>query len=72
MIRRTIELQDFFAILPAFKSVYREIEYGYDGLIADRVDRPYNSRIESQMAPADLATYLRSHRILDAEDLCAS
>lgn len=71
-IRRTVELQDFFAILPAFKSVYREIEYGYAGLIADRVERPYNSRLESPMAHADLGEYLRKHGILDAEGPCVS
>lgn len=70
-IRRTIELQDFFAILPAFKSVYGEIEYRYEGLVAEQVDRPYNSRLEPAMSPEALADYLRTHGILDAEDPCA-
>lgn len=67
-MRRTMELRDFFAILPAFKSVYRSIEYGYDGLVADQVSKPYNSRLEPVMSRADLTEYLCINNILVVED----
>lgn len=69
-IRRTVELRDYFAVLPAFKSVYQSIEYQYPGVLAEQVDRPYNSRIEPPMSPGDLRAYLREHRILEGEDTC--
>lgn len=71
-IRRTVELQDFFAILPAFKSVYQCIEYKYEGILQQTVDRPYNSRLETPMSPDAIRDYLSSHRILEREDRCAS
>ncbi|HYD74993.1 polysaccharide biosynthesis protein [Ramlibacter sp.] len=67
-IRRTVELENFFAVLPAFKSVYRSIDYGYEGLVADRVSQPYNSRLQAAMSPTELAAYLRANDILKAED----
>lgn len=66
-MRRTLELNDFFAILPAFKSVYRAIDYSYENLIADRVDKPYNSRLETVMSRSELAAYLRANNILTSE-----
>jgi len=70
-IRRTLELQDFFAILPAFKSVYQRIDYQYEGVLAKTVDRPYNSRLEAQMSREEIRVYLESNRILEGDDLCA-
>ena len=67
-MRRTLELQDFFAILPAFKSVYRSIEYQYEGVIAESVDRPYNSRLEQVMSIGELADYLRANNTLMGEN----
>lgn len=67
-VRRTVELPDFFAILPAFKSVYRSIEYDYEGIIANRVDRPYASRLEKTMNCTELQAYLRGNKLLDVED----
>ncbi len=67
-MRRTLELKDFFAILPAFKSVYRSIDYTYDGLVANHVTKPYNSRLEEAMTGAELTTYLRVNNILKGED----
>ena len=64
-IRRTLELQDFFAILPAFKSMYRCIDYKYDGILHQTVNRPYNSRLEPSMSLDDIRAYLSSHHILE-------
>jgi FlaA1/EpsC-like NDP-sugar epimerase len=69
-IRRTLELRDYFAILPAFKSVYRAIDYEYDSVVADRIDRPYNSRLERPMPLDALKDYLESNRILEEGDRC--
>jgi FlaA1/EpsC-like NDP-sugar epimerase len=69
-IRRTVELRDYFAILPAFKSVYRSIDYHYEGTVAEKINRPYNSRVEAAMPLEALKDYLKRNRILDEPDQC--
>ncbi len=69
-IRRTLELRDFFAILPAFKSVYHCIDYQYEGVLAQTVDRDYNSRSEKQMSHDEIRAYLLDNQILEGEDAC--
>ena len=64
-IRRTVELQRFFSVLPAFKGIYQNIAYDYSGKVGDRPDRPYNSATEPALSRADLAQYLRTHRLLE-------
>lgn len=68
--RRTVELRDYFAILPAFKSVYQAIEYNYDSVVAEKIDRPYNSRLEHPMSLDVLKDYLNRNRILEQEHPC--
>ena len=63
-IRRTIEMQDFFVVLPAFKNLYEQIEYAYPGVLRSHVSAPYNS---SRVAPLErdaLEAYLRANHLL--------
>lgn len=71
-IRRTIELRDYFAVLPAFKSVYQQIDYHYDDVVSDRIETPYNSRLETSMTRDEIRAYLVEHGILDGDGGCAS
>jgi FlaA1/EpsC-like NDP-sugar epimerase len=64
--RRTLELERYFAVLPAFKAVYEDIHYHYPDVIADKVDNPYNSSIETAMTREELREYLLAHHLLDA------
>ena len=41
--RRTIELPHYFAVLPAFKGVYRNIDYTYPDVVSTTVTNPYHS-----------------------------
>jgi FlaA1/EpsC-like NDP-sugar epimerase len=56
-VRRTIELERFFVVLPAFKGIYQNIDYDY-GRIGGEVSRPYNSAVEAPMSREALRTYL--------------
>jgi FlaA1/EpsC-like NDP-sugar epimerase len=69
-IRRAVELRDYFAILPAFKSVYQSIDYQYKGMVTEKISRPYNSRLEAAMPLAMLKDYLNANRILEEPDQC--
>lgn len=56
--RRAKELERYFVITPAFKSVYQEIQYEYPGECESRVTSPYNSTIGSPMTKPELRKFL--------------
>ena len=41
---KTIELEHYYAVTPAFRAVYHDIDYTYGGLVSPAVSMPYNSR----------------------------
>jgi FlaA1/EpsC-like NDP-sugar epimerase len=47
---RSMELEDMFVALPAFRSIYRHIEHIYPGLVRERVERSYISKSEPAMS----------------------
>jgi FlaA1/EpsC-like NDP-sugar epimerase len=66
--RRTLELERYFVVLPAFKAVYEDIVYTYPDVLADRVDNPYNSSIERAMTRAELRDYLLENQLLKEQN----
>ena len=69
--RRAVELPDYFSILPAFRGLYKDIDYSYADIISDHVDNPYISANEPSLSKPELAEFLRKHQLLDAEDIPA-
>ena len=63
--RRTVELPDYFVVLPAFKSVYQDITYGYPAMGPLGIARPYNSVQEPALDRAALRRYLLDHHLLE-------
>lgn len=63
--RRTIELSDYFVVTPAFKSVYREIEYTYPATFNQSIERPYNSAAVEPLSREQLREYLIRHELLE-------
>lgn len=66
-IRRTLELDRYFVVLPAFRSVYQEIDYRFE-TVQGEVDRAYNSALEPPLTREALRAYLREHNLLTGED----
>jgi hypothetical protein len=62
--RRTIELEEMFAVLPAFRSVYEDIAYDYPDLINAIVTAPYVSTENNAMSVAELRRFCEHHSIL--------
>ena len=62
--RRTVELPDYFVVLPAFKSVYEDIDYCYPEMGQVGVDRPYNSSVEPALGREALRQYLKKNGLL--------
>ena len=63
-VRRTMELEDFFVVLPAFRNIYESIEYRYPGIKQKNVDKPYNSAVSSPMDKDALHQYMATHNLL--------
>jgi len=62
--RRTIELEEMFAVLPAFRSVYEEISYEYDDIVSQNVEDAYISSPDSSMSREELDEYCRRNGLL--------
>ena len=64
-VRRTLELSSFYAVLPAFKGIYHEINYDYDEVLNESASKAYNSSIEAPMSKVALKNYLTDNNLLD-------
>ncbi len=63
--RRTLELQRYFAILPAFRALYRSIEYEYDDILARSIERPYNSDNEPPISREAIRQIFAANHLLE-------
>ncbi|MSP81985.1 MAG: SDR family NAD(P)-dependent oxidoreductase [Alphaproteobacteria bacterium] len=61
---RTLELDRYFAVLPAFRGVYRDINYDYPGARRPDEARPYTSALERPMDRESLRRFLHRHHLL--------
>jgi hypothetical protein len=59
-----VELSNYFSVLPAFKGLYKKIEYRYDHLVSDAVTNPYVSARETPMNKLELRNFLVDNRLL--------
>ncbi len=62
--RRSLELEDMFVTLPAFREVYRR-EYVYPHVKSKQVERAYVSSGENPLSKEELKAYLLRHRIFE-------
>lgn len=75
--RRTLELDRYFAVTPAFTSLYRNIQYDYPNLICRNVTKAYHSASEGYMSKQEISFFLHTNGLLRAsseteENSCAS
>jgi FlaA1/EpsC-like NDP-sugar epimerase len=62
---RSVELGDVYVITPAFRSIYKSIQYEYEGLISDKIQKPYISSMEEPLSKEDLKLYLLEKRVFE-------
>jgi len=67
--RRAIELERYFVVLPAFKNLYREVDYHYPTIINEFVDNPYHSANEPALSKIELSTFLQKNKLLEDENI---
>jgi FlaA1/EpsC-like NDP-sugar epimerase len=61
--RRALELTEYFAILPAFRGFYKDIQYNYADIQCTTIDNPYNSSYEKPMSRERLAKFLEDNNL---------
>jgi FlaA1/EpsC-like NDP-sugar epimerase len=62
--RRAIELESYFVVTPAFRGIYHDIAYDYQGVISEEVTNPYISANETVMSRDEIASFLTEHQLL--------
>ena len=62
--RRSWELKQYFAVLPAFASIYRDISYDYSDIQSKEVANPYHSGNETPLTRDHLARFLKENDLL--------
>jgi len=63
--RRALELHDYFVVLPAFRSIYRKIQYKYPDVVSMKVPRPYISSQELLLSQEEIGKFLTDNNLLD-------
>lgn len=63
--RRTIELSNYFSVLPAFRDIYDNISYEYPDVLSREVTNPYNSSNEQPLSKGELKSFLREHELIN-------
>jgi FlaA1/EpsC-like NDP-sugar epimerase len=64
-VRRTLELEHYFVIRPAFSSYHCRQEPEYPGVVAPRVTSPYNSDTDTPLTRDNIRHFLYEHGLLD-------
>lgn len=65
--RRAVELERYFAVLPAFRSFYRSIGYEYQGAGGEGVEEAYTSTQQPPLSRAELREFLVANNLLPVE-----
>jgi len=64
-IVRSLEIEDQFVVLPAFRDIYSNISYQYGCEISRNVAKPYRSDLEEAMTLDQIRAFLNEHRVFD-------
>jgi len=62
--RRTIELDKFFSVLPAFRGIYSDIDYNYSTIVSELVEDPYVSEQQTSLTVEEVKGFLRNNKLL--------
>ena len=64
-LRRTLELQKYFSVLPAFRGIYQDIDYDYNGVLDKKVETPYTSEHQKPMTVQEIKDFLEKYNLLE-------
>lgn len=63
-MRRSVELERYFVVLPAYTSIHRSVEYFYPDEIARDISLPYNSANQNSLSIDELRSFLLRNNLL--------
>ena len=66
--RRTVELERYFSVLPAFRGMYQSIDYKYDDIVNTNITNPYASQNEESLSIDNLRLLLEKNEVLENTD----
>jgi len=66
-MHRAVELPRYFSILPAFRDIYKNINYDYPETVSAEVNNPYVSVDETALSPDELCAFLRKNHLLSTQ-----
>ena len=66
-LRRTMELDNLFAVLPAFRNIYADVDYIYPNITSETVSKVYNSANEPVMPQDEILQFLLNPGVLSDE-----
>ncbi|MBF0380239.1 MAG: polysaccharide biosynthesis protein [Magnetococcales bacterium] len=67
-VGRTLELKDYFVVLPAFRGFFDSIEYKYQDVVSQTISMAYKSSKEQTLSISQLEHFLVSQNLLDKID----
>ena len=62
--RRSLELEKYFSVTPAFKGIYSDIAYNYESLVNQRVTNPYVSAEVPALSLAEVGDLLTRYGLI--------
>ena len=63
-VRRTIELKNYFTVLPAFRGIYNDIRYNYDDIVSKKMIKAYVSEKESPLSIDKIKFILKEQNLI--------
>lgn len=66
--RRSLELDRYFVVLPAFRGLQSDIDYTYPSLVSQTVEEAYTSAVQPPMSRGEIAEMLRRGGLLEERD----
>lgn len=63
-MRRSLELEKYFAVLPAFRDLYKPTSFQYSNVINSDVNNPYHSAKQKQLSIDEIRRYLQKNSII--------
>jgi FlaA1/EpsC-like NDP-sugar epimerase len=62
--RRTVELDKFFSVLPAFRGIYSDIKYDYSEIVSKVIENPYVSEKQIFLTVEEVKDFLHDNNLL--------
>jgi len=63
-LSRTVELDNFFSVLPAFRNIYNDVSFSYSSSCDVSISEPYNSSNSISLTIDEIKSLLKSYKLI--------